>query len=141
VLTSADLSDVGRGRRDERQHGLVVVGSHVGLTSRQVTALQHRGAVTPIELDVSALRDPARSAGHLDQTVNAVRSTLVDSDVLLYTSQTLRRPPDPAESLAISRGVSVDLAGVVRSSLAARPAWVVPRAASPRTTWPAGACR
>ena len=125
VLTSADLSGAGLGRPDERQHGLVAVGSHVGLTTRQVAALQRRGAVRSIELDVTALLDPARSARHVDETADAVRSSLVDSDVLLYTSRNLRRAADPTGSLAISRGVSVDLAGVVRRSLAARPAWVV----------------
>ena len=36
-------------------HGLVVVGSHVGQTSRQVAALNARGGVTGVELDVPAL--------------------------------------------------------------------------------------
>src|ERR1700759_2935309 len=36
-------------------HGLVVVGSHVGQTSRQVAALRERGRVTEVELDVPAL--------------------------------------------------------------------------------------
>ena len=36
-------------------HGLVVVGSHVGQTSRQVAALRARAATTDIELDVPAV--------------------------------------------------------------------------------------
>ena len=36
-------------------HGLVVVGSHVGLTSRQVAAAQERCGLIEIELDVNAL--------------------------------------------------------------------------------------
>ena len=36
-------------------HGLIVVGSHVGQTSRQVAALRARAATTDIELDVPAV--------------------------------------------------------------------------------------
>ena len=45
------LSDVPR----REGHGLVVVGSHVGLTSRQVAAAQERCGLIEIELDVNAL--------------------------------------------------------------------------------------
>jgi len=43
----------GESRREG--HGLVVVGSHVGQTSRQVAALRARGSTTDIELDVPAV--------------------------------------------------------------------------------------
>src|SRR6478752_5755624 len=46
-------------------HGLVVVGSHVGLTSRQVASAQTRGHLTEIELDVSTLLDSQRGPGHV----------------------------------------------------------------------------
>jgi uncharacterized protein YgbK (DUF1537 family) len=46
-------------------HGLVVVGSHVGLTSRQVAAAQARGGITEVELDVSTLLDPRRRDRHV----------------------------------------------------------------------------
>ena len=42
-------------------HGLVVVGSHVGLTSRQVAVAQERGGIVEVELDVPAVADPARA--------------------------------------------------------------------------------
>ncbi|HEX8498384.1 MAG TPA: four-carbon acid sugar kinase family protein, partial [Actinomycetales bacterium] len=41
-------------------HGLVVVGSHVELTTRQVAALLQLPGLEPVELDVDALADPAR---------------------------------------------------------------------------------
>ena len=44
-------------------HGLVVVGSHVGLTSRQVAAARARGGLTEVELDVSTLLDRTAGAG------------------------------------------------------------------------------
>ena len=39
-------------------HGLVVVGSHVGLTSRQVAKAQERGGIAEAELDVPTLDRP-----------------------------------------------------------------------------------
>jgi uncharacterized protein YgbK (DUF1537 family) len=105
-----------------RSHGLVVVGSHVGQTSRQVAALQARGGVTEVELDVPALLDGADVAG---AAAGRVAAALAESDVVLCTSRTLVRGRDRDDSLAIARTVSAALSQVVHDSLAARPAWVV----------------
>ena len=103
-------------------HGLVVVGSHVGQTSRQVAALRARGGVTEVELDVPALLDGADVVG---AAASRVAAALAESDVVLYTSRTLVRGKDRDDSLAIARTVSAALSQVVHDSLAARPAWVV----------------
>jgi uncharacterized protein YgbK (DUF1537 family) len=103
-------------------HGLVVVGSHVGQTSRQVAALQARGGVRSVELDVPALL----AGADVVATVAAqVKAALTRSDVVLYTSRTLVPGRDRVDSLAIARTVSAALSGVVRDALAAGPAWVV----------------
>jgi uncharacterized protein YgbK (DUF1537 family) len=109
-------------------HGLVVVGSHVGQTSRQVAALRARAATTDVELDV-----PAVLAGGPDvaatpvvaATAQQVVTALGRSDVLLYTSRAVVSAPDAAGSLTIARTVSAALSVIVREALAARPAWVV----------------
>ena len=44
-----------RGARPGGGHGLIVVGSHVGQTSRQLAALRARPGTTAIELDVPAV--------------------------------------------------------------------------------------
>ena len=103
-------------------HGLVVVGSHVGQTSRQVAALQARGGVTAVELDVPALLD---GADVVSAAAAQVAAALARSDVLLYTSRTLVPGRDQAGSLAIARTVSAALSGTVRAALTAGPAWVV----------------
>ena len=46
-------------------HGLVVVGSHVGLTSRQVAVARRYGGLTEVELDVAAIADAGRRDAHL----------------------------------------------------------------------------
>ena len=110
-------------------HGLVVVGSHVGQTSRQVAALNARGGVTGVELDVPAL---IRGDDVITPAVRQVAAALGHSDVLLYTSRTVVAGRDPAAGLAIARAVSAALSRVVRDTLAAasspgraRPAWIV----------------
>lgn len=97
------------GRRDG--HGLVVVGSHVGLTTRQVEAVE---GLEEIELDVTAL-DPEGVGAR-------VTEALRERDVLLYTSRELVRGDDP---LATARKVSAAVTQVVRSALDARPGWVI----------------
>jgi uncharacterized protein YgbK (DUF1537 family) len=104
-------------------HGLIVVGSHVSQTSRQVAALRARGGTTDVELDVPSVVSGAGDV--VAATAQRVASALGRSDVLLYTSRTLAAGRDGADSLAIARRVSAALSRTVRGALAARPAWVV----------------
>jgi len=97
-------------RRDG--HGLVVVGSHVGLTSRQMAAAQERCGLIEVELDVTDL-DP-------DGVGERVANALADGDVLLYTSRE-RADGD----LAFSRRVSEAVTQVVRRALVAKPGWLI----------------
>jgi len=120
-LTAAQIWPSGR----PGGHGLVVVGSHVGLTSRQVAMAQQRGGLTENELHVPTLLDPDRRNAHVAEIGEQVAEALATSDVLLFTSRTLLRGGDADDSLAISRTVSTAVVDVVQAALAARPAWVV----------------
>ena len=106
-------------------HGLVVVGSHVGLTSRQVAKAQQRGGMMEAELHVPTLIDPARRDAHVADIGRQVAAALATSDVLLFTSRDLIRGGDADDSLAISRNVSTAVIEVVQAALAAHPSWVV----------------
>lgn len=106
-------------------HGLVVVGSHVGLSSSQVAVARARGDLEEIELDVGSVADPARRDAHVAEVGGRVISALGSADVLLFTSRTLSRVEDPDTSLDIARAVSAAVVDVVRAARAARPAWVV----------------
>jgi uncharacterized protein YgbK (DUF1537 family) len=106
-------------------HGLVVVGSHVGLTSRQVAVARGRGGLSEVELDVPTIADPARRDAHVAEITSRVVDALADSEVLLFTSRTLLRDTDPAVSLEIARTVSTAVIEVVRGAVPAEPAWVV----------------
>ena len=104
-------------------HGLVVVGSHVGQTSRQVAALRARGATADMELDVQAVLGGGPDVA--EAVARRVTRALAHSDVLLYTSREVVAARDAAGSLTIARTVSAALSRIARGALAARPAWVV----------------
>jgi uncharacterized protein YgbK (DUF1537 family) len=93
-------------------HGLVVVGSHVGLTSRQVAAAQERCGLIEIELDVNAL--------DVDGVSDRVVDALARGDVLLYTSRKLE-----GGGLDFSRQVSKAVTQVVQAALKSKPGWVI----------------
>ncbi|GAA1483979.1 four-carbon acid sugar kinase family protein [Brachybacterium fresconis] len=105
-------------------HGLVVVGSHVGLTTTQLRAVQARGTLVEVELDVPSLLDGRREQ-HLVDVAERVREALGGDDCVLYTSRDLVRTEDATESLAIARSVSDAVVEVVRRVRTVRPAWVV----------------
>jgi len=106
-------------------HGLVVVGSHIGLTSRQVEAAQRQGGLAEIELDVATLTDVSRRDLHIAEVAGRVVAALADAEVLLFTSRTLMRGADADDSLQIARTVSAAVTEVVRQSLTAKPSWIV----------------
>ncbi|TDO35860.1 uncharacterized protein YgbK (DUF1537 family) [Kribbella sp. VKM Ac-2527] len=112
--------------RSRANHGLIVVGSHVGLTTQQVKAARDRGGLVEVELDVPALLDPATSKAVVDAATERVIAALKESDVLVYTSRDLIAvDDDPAASLTISRSVSTALVTLVQKARKARPAWVI----------------
>jgi uncharacterized protein YgbK (DUF1537 family) len=122
-LRGAALRARGNGTEPGGAHGLIVVGSHVGQTSRQLAVLRERAGVTGVELCVPAILD-----GRQDTAVRAARDVagaLRRSDVLLYTSRAVARGGSAAESLAIARAVSAAVARTVRLALPSRPAWIL----------------
>jgi len=102
--------------------GLVVVGSHVGLTTRQLKVLtdRHRSART-VEIQVEALLDERLAPDHIGAIVSAVVTALAEGDVIVHTSRLLVKTDDAAESLRIARTVSAAVVEVVRRTLTARP--------------------
>ncbi|NNJ59739.1 MAG: hypothetical protein HKP61_02025 [Dactylosporangium sp.] len=106
-------------------HGLVVAGSHVALTTRQLRVLQECGGLTTVELEVPALLDPASAGAHLDAATGCVVEALGHTDVLVRTSRDLVTADRPAANLDIARTVSAALVSVVRRARRARPAWII----------------
>lgn len=105
-------------------HGLVVVGSHVELTTRQLARLAGRRRFVGVELDVRAVI--ASPEEHVREAVAAATAALDDALVVLSTSRTLVTGANEAESLDIARRVSAALTHATGEIVAARrPAYVV----------------
>ena len=119
-LTASDLTAADRTAAD-RGGGLIVVGSHVGLTSRQLERLRAGQPQLPsIELDVPVVGSAARDA-HVAAVAIEVIAALAAGDVVLHTSRALVVSSDADASLAVSRGVSAAVCEVVRRAVAAHP--------------------
>ncbi|MDQ4500859.1 four-carbon acid sugar kinase family protein [Sinomonas sp. ASV322] len=102
--------------------GLIVVGSHVGQTTRQLARLTEQHSSSRIvELDVEHLLDPPRAEAYLDARVAVVIEALAAGDVIVHTSRTLVRSDDPAESLRIARTVSAAVVRLVNRVLTTTP--------------------
>ncbi|TDU01707.1 uncharacterized protein YgbK (DUF1537 family) [Streptomyces sp. 846.5] len=121
-LTPAEL----RPLRGDTPHGLIVVGSHVALTTRQLDQLRERGGIAEYELDVALLLDEERRDAHIAEVAAAAADALDSADAVIRTSRAVVKGADADESLAISRRVSAALAETVRQVNATRrPAFVV----------------
>ena len=101
--------------------GLIVVGSHVGVTTRQLKVLtEQHSAARIVEIDVEKLL--GESAGeYLDETVDTVVAALRGGDVIVHTSRLLIKTSDAAESLRIARTVSAAVVAVVNRTLKTFP--------------------
>ena len=110
--------------------GLIVVGSHVGLTTRQLDRLRAAGGIVELELDVPTLLNPATHDAHLADVAARAEELLrrndSGSDVVIRTSRTLVTGGDAADSLVIARTVSAALVGTVRELVGrVRPSFVL----------------
>jgi uncharacterized protein YgbK (DUF1537 family) len=101
--------------------GLIVVGSHVGVTTRQLKVLTDRhSSARIVEIDVEKLLGDEAPA-YLDRTVETVVEALRGGDVIVHTSRLLIKTDDPAESLRIARTVSAAVVAVVNRTLKTFP--------------------
>jgi uncharacterized protein YgbK (DUF1537 family) len=116
--------------RPGSEHGLIAVGSHVGLTTRQLDRLRAKGGIIELELDVPTLLKPDARDQHVRDVANRAADLLRadDSagDVVIRTSRTLVTGADAVDSLVIARTVSAALVSTVREVVAqVRPAFVL----------------
>ena len=101
-------------------HGLLVVGSHVSLTTRQLAAVTD---AVVIEIDVNAVLD-----GSLDRDECSARiaTILPEHDVMVVTSRALRTGTDAVNSLSIAAVVAAAMVSITRGVLdRTTPAWLL----------------
>lgn len=100
--------------------GLIVVGSHVGLTTRQLDQLRARRSPAEYEIDVATILSDS-ATDYLDDIVSSLSNALRSGNVVLRTSRTLVKGVDGEDSLRIARAVSDAVVYVVRRTLGINP--------------------
>jgi uncharacterized protein YgbK (DUF1537 family) len=116
--------------RPDTAHGLIAVGSHVGLTTRQLDQLRADGQIVELELDVPTLLKGPAGAQHVRETAaraaDLLRTDERGADVVIRTSRTLVTGADAVDSLHIARTVSAALVDTVKEIVGrVRPAFVL----------------
>jgi uncharacterized protein YgbK (DUF1537 family) len=96
------------------KHGLVLVGSHVRQTTRQLRAAKKLDGLRTVELSVTRILDPERRTGELDRVVRLVDEMLSSADVVVYTSREVVRASGDLSGLEVGSAVSAALVDVMR---------------------------
>ena len=106
--------------------GLIVVGSHVGLTGRQVDALRAATATPEVVLDVPTVLDPARRDAHVLAVAERAAGALRSGNVVVRRGGAFVAGRNAEESLDFARRVSAAVVEVVQRIVAARcPRFVI----------------
>jgi len=100
-------------RRPRRGRGLVLVGSHVALTTSQLAEALELGGVIGVELSVPRLLEGAEREGELTRVAAEVNSGLAGSEVVVYTSREVVGGPG-LTGFEVGRAVSDALVEVMR---------------------------
>lgn len=109
-----------------RSHGLVVVGSHVERTTRQLDRLLGSCDLAHFTLDVRQLLAPSSRDRAVREASQLVSGALLTGDVVLSTTRAVVQGRDKHDSLQIARSVSSALVATVRAvSDVVPPQWVV----------------
>ena len=95
-------------------HGLVLVGSHVETTTRQLEHALALDGVHARELSVERLLDPGAREQEIADALGAVEQHLPEREVILYTSRELARAEGSDEALDVGRSVSDALVELVQ---------------------------
>ena len=97
--------------------GLIMVGSHVQMTTDQLNALRARRSPVEFVIDVPTVLSDQRDA-HLDEIVEQVVAALASGNVVVTTSRQLVTGATAAASLALARQVSDAVVEVAQRVLA-----------------------
>lgn len=119
LLTLAEL------KMPEEGAGLIIVGSHVPMSTRQLEHVVTHTNVVSVELDVTQLLNPDTSVQVINDALSRVQEALVSGeDVALYTSRQLQKGRSGEESLRIAGAVSAGIVSIV-SQLNVQPRYIV----------------
>jgi uncharacterized protein YgbK (DUF1537 family) len=108
-------------RRPRRGHGLVLVGSHVALTTSQLEEALKLDGVRPVELSVPRLLEEAEREEELARVAGEVNAGLAGSEVVVYTSREVVGGGPGRTGFEVGRAVSDALVEVMRRVDAGAP--------------------
>lgn len=97
--------------------GLVVVGSHVPATTRQLAALQQEHHVGSVEINVQLVLNDETRESHLNDVIATLVEILKHTDAVVNTSRTLVMDSSPQKSLEVATRVSAAVVQVVQGVL------------------------
>lgn len=99
-------------------HGLIVVGSHVDITTKQLQEVSRRSDnLTTIEVEVSRLLDSQTAREEIDRCANSAIHELQRNEVLIATSRKVISGATGSESLNISKLISDALVEITKRAL------------------------
>lgn len=119
-LTREEIATA-RGERELAAGGLIVVGSHVELTTRQLNRLREEEKPAELEIEVQQIIDPERRDKHLKDVTDQAISAIKNGNVIVRTSRKLVTGVDGDASLEISRQVSAAVVKVTKEILKTAP--------------------
>jgi uncharacterized protein YgbK (DUF1537 family) len=101
-------------RRAHDGHGLVLVGSHVETTTRQLERALALDGLHARELSVDRLLEPAAREQEIVAALEEIERHLPEREVILYTSRELARAEGSDQALDVGRSVSDALVELVQ---------------------------
>ncbi|MCL4249544.1 MAG: hypothetical protein KJ065_15480 [Anaerolineae bacterium] len=119
LLIASDLSLPATGG------GLVIVGSYVPKTTRQVEALLSSAQITAIEVSCEELLNPAQRQAAIEAAAASAELALArNADTVIYTSRALITISEGEASLAVGSHISSGLISILRQ-INARPRYLL----------------
>ncbi len=117
TATDLDLPDSGG--------GLIIVGSHVPRTTKQVDALLTHLEISQTEISVNALLDDTRKADEIKRIAElADRAMEQGKEMVVYTGRQLVTGKTVESSLSIGQKISAGLIAIL-SSMTSRPRYIL----------------
>ncbi len=106
--------DLYGGSESEEGHGLVLVGSHVEMTTRQLEQALYLGGTHEVELSVRKVIDSESRERELERVAADTNRNLPDADVIVYTSREVIDESVDKTGFEIGRLISEALVELVR---------------------------
>ena len=125
LLQPFELKPANAPRNHSAPSGLIVAGSYVQKSSRQIEDLQKLDRIRSIEVSVKYLIDEKQRENEIRRVQQFISEGLTHSqDVLVYTSRNLITEYNNLTSLQIGQIVSSGLVDIVRT-LPVKPSWII----------------